>query len=70
MAFFASTREPVGTQHSFEFHCVVWGLGGQVWLKRFLNAAKGQATRIPMFSPFSLLAFLFSFLHYLTCMCF
>ena len=70
MAFSACTCEPVGTQHSFEFHCMVWGLGVLVWLKRFLHAAKGQATRVPMFSPFSLFAFLFSFLHYHTCMVF
>ena len=53
-----------------QFHCVVWGSGVLVWLKRFLHAAKGQETRVHMFSPFSLFAFLFSFLHCHTCMFF
>ena len=70
MAFSACTYEPVGIQRSLEFHCVVWGLGVWVWLKRYMNAAKGQATRVPVFSPFSLFAFLFPFLHYHTCMFF
>ena len=66
MAFPACTCEPVHIQHSFEFLCVVSDLGVQVWLNRYLHAT----TRVPMFSPFSLFVFVFSFLHYNTCMFF
>ena len=38
--------------------------------KKHLHAAKGQATRVPVFSLFSLFVFLFSLLHYHTCMIF
>ena len=60
MAFPACTCEPVHIQHSFKFLCEVSGLGVQVWLKRYLHTA----TRVSMFSPFSLFVFLFSSLHY------
>ena len=66
MAFPACTCELVHIQDSFEFLWVVSGLGVQVWLKRYLRAA----TRVSMFSPFSLFVFLFSSLHYHTCMFF
>ena len=66
LAFPACTCEPVGIQHSFEFFCLVSGQGVQVWLESYLHTA----TQVPMFSPFSLLLFLFSFLHYHTCMLF
>ena len=51
----------------YEFHCVVCRCG---WLKRYLHAAKVQATRVPMLSPFSLFVFVSSFLHYHICMFF
>ena len=66
MAFPACTCEQVHIQHSFEFLCVVSGISVYFWLKRDLRAA----TRVSMFSPFSLFVFLFSSLHYHTCMFF
>ena len=53
MAFPACTCEAARILHSFEFLCVVLGLGVQVWLKRYLH----PATRVSVFSPFSLFAF-------------
>ena len=51
----------------YEFHCVVCRCG---WLKRYLHAAKVQATRVPMLSPFSLFVSVSSFLQYHICMFF
>ena len=38
--------------------------------QKISKAAKGQATRVPVFSPFFLFLILFSFLHYHICMFF
>ena len=51
----------------YEFHCVVCRCG---WLKRYLHAAKVQATQVPMLSPFSLFVSVSSFLQYHICMFF
>ena len=56
ITFLACTCEPVGTQHSFQFHCVVSGLGVYVWLKRYLHVAKVQATGVPLCSRFNYLS--------------
>ena len=60
IAFSACTCESGVTQRFFR----VWmhgawcvGLDVQVQRKRFLHAAKGQATQVPMFSPFPLSVF-------------
>ena len=66
MTFPACTCELVHIQDSFEFLWLVSGLCVQVWFKRYLHAA----TRVPMFSPFSLFVFSFHYLHYHTFMFF
>ena len=57
-------------QDSLSFVAWCGSLGVLVWLKIFLHAAKGQATRYSLFSPFPSFAFLFSFFHYHTGMFF